>query len=547
MSDSHVDLSNHSATLLFGEHFVRYVLALDEGEFAYSPSNSAQATGLAVMNEVSKATATEHPDVRSANLAVYLCRYVNDTAIANAIRKSCGGEFPPPDPETDDALLNSLLSVGRQLYPGFLISPPSPDPLNSHFACGAEISAHSSGKGLERKVLSDPDLSRLFPGSSHLLALSDRELIRELNSVTSLVTTSNIRGCLPLQVYSLGVHVLNGAFRRITLSGKPSMSRFLTEISRVLDEMRALARGEETHLPVAIGLGGLVVSEGISLSLGRAKLANREFCHRSQYHAFIQPTLTFNLPIKLLNVCKVEFTENGVTQPDVAKFQTEFDMWDKALDEIVTRASFSLLMASGDSCPSGGYPAFTGVLHPFFFHPTMYGGKQLTPVVKGIAIDQAYATQARAWASTVETSHPKNLNVALRRIVKAANGRLEPADILVDAVLAWENMFSGTPETNLRVCGSIAHILEPNDFDKRFELFRELKKIYAMRSNIVHGKSEPSLVQLHSAAESALETAFSSMRALYRIPELLSAKDAAERGSMTLLGIASTSKQQKEA
>nr|WP_237525387.1 HEPN domain-containing protein [Streptomyces sp. SID4985] len=176
----------------------------------------------------------------------------------------------------------------------------------------------------------------------------------------------------------------------------------------------------------------------------------------------------------------------------------------------------------------------------------MYSVKQLTPVVKGIEIDQAYATKARAWASTLETSHPKNLNVALRRIVKAANGRLEPADILVDAVLAWENMFSGTPETNLRVCGSIAHILEPNDFDKRFELFRELKKIYTMRSNIVHGKSEPSLVQLHSAAESALETALSSMRALYRIPELLSAKDAAERGSMTLLGIASTSKQQKE-
>jgi hypothetical protein len=38
---------------------------------------------------------------------------------------------------------------------------------------------------------------------------------------------------------------------------------------------------------------------------------------------------------------------------------------------------------------------------------------------------------------------------------------------VIDAVLAWENIFSGQPETYLRVCGAIALLLASGDYEQR--------------------------------------------------------------------------------
>ena len=138
------------------------------------------------------------------------------------------------------------------------------------------------------------------------------------------------------------------------------------------------------------------------------------------------------------------------------------------------------------------------------------------------------------WAQKVN-DHPENLDIAARRTLSSVAERLDPLDGFIDAVLAWENLFSGRPETNLRVCGAIAWFLEPQSYDRRVQLFDEIGKLYASRSSLVHG-STATIDNAAAARDRAVQIAVECMRRLYANPELLHAKDSSARGRMLLMG-----------
>jgi hypothetical protein len=133
--------------------------------------------------------------------------------------------------------------------------------------------------------------------------------------------------------------------------------------------------------------------------------------------------------------------------------------------------------------------------------------------------------------------HPKRLGIAVRRMLSAVVERMDPLDGFIDAVLAWENMFSGRPETNLRVCGAIAWLLESEDYERRTLLFRELKDLYTKRSQLVHGAIE-TVTNAGACRDRAVRVAIECMKRLYADDALLQVKDSAERSSMILLGVA---------
>lgn len=94
------------------------------------------------------------------------------------------------------------------------------------------------------------------------------------------------------------------------------------------------------------------------------------------------------------------------------------------------------------------------------------------------------------WYRLLDTKSVSRIELALRRVLRAIAERREPSDVLVDSVIAWENIFGtrdGEPTFRITMC--IAKILEDTS-EKRLALKAKLGKMYSLRSKIVHGSRD---------------------------------------------------------
>jgi len=107
------------------------------------------------------------------------------------------------------------------------------------------------------------------------------------------------------------------------------------------------------------------------------------------------------------------------------------------------------------------------------------------------------------------------LDIALTRIIRASSERRDPGDMLIDAVVAWENMFGSKTETTFKVCAAIAWLLEPTDQAKRLALFNKAKTIYGARSDVVHGAAFGDPDKQPALAREALDIATRAYRAVH--------------------------------
>lgn len=110
----------------------------------------------------------------------------------------------------------------------------------------------------------------------------------------------------------------------------------------------------------------------------------------------------------------------------------------------------------------------------------------------------------------------------MKRLLSAVTSRRDSNDALIDALIAWENIFGTRTETTFRVTASLAKILSETP-EERVELQRELGKLYQVRSSMVHGAKEPDPDSAAKNRERVIRVAIAALRALYlERPELLS-------------------------
>jgi hypothetical protein len=207
-----------------------------------------------------------------------------------------------------------------------------------------------------------------------------------------------------------------------------------------------------------------------------------------------------------------------------------------ALDRSVERLRLSLLLAvrrdsAAQLLPTWRYfddPLGYGIASSWFDPRNAVGFVPIKLTAEEVA-------SVSHWYDTL--SHPRfdKIGVALRRIIKAVAERREPADVLIDSVIAWENIFGTSEgEPTLRVTASLAILLEPN-LDKREALRRELNAIYRLRSKLVHGSYELSIAD-GPLCQTALDIALSTLRMLAdKRGDVLEKADGAERSLYVIL------------
>lgn len=125
----------------------------------------------------------------------------------------------------------------------------------------------------------------------------------------------------------------------------------------------------------------------------------------------------------------------------------------------------------------------------------------------GKASNLSSAENLFASVNTAINKH-KTLQLTLSRF-NSSLGRSSPQDRLIDLCIALESVFQSQSEITFQF-SLFNSLLAETDPQKRYEIFRKLKKLYSQRSQLVHGSSDldqawfdeawPSLVAIAKAA-----------------------------------------------
>jgi hypothetical protein len=144
-------------------------------------------------------------------------------------------------------------------------------------------------------------------------------------------------------------------------------------------------------------------------------------------------------------------------------------------------------------------------------------------------------TAWKEWYDLLGTSGAERVDIALSRIIRAVAERRDPVDVLIDAVIAWENLFgSSQGELKLRITASMARLLADDPKD-RLELRKKLGRIYDLRSQAVHGSGKPKPAEIALCSE-ALDYAIRIVKVVFKKrPDLLEDKEGTDRSMKLLL------------
>jgi hypothetical protein len=205
-------------------------------------------------------------------------------------------------------------------------------------------------------------------------------------------------------------------------------------------------------------------------------------------------------------------------------------------DELGQRLRASLLLAVTRDHRVQILASWQSVDDPLEYIPSMawHDPRQAVGLMP-TQLTEEEVSQWQAWFGLLGAPGAERIGIALSRVLRAVGERRDPVDVLIDAVIAWENIFgSSQGESTLRVTASIARLLE-DDAAKRDALRSRLADIYKLRSKAVHGNGQPKDTEL-SLCYDALTYSIQTLRKiLQHRPDLLDHKDGTGRSLRLLL------------
>jgi hypothetical protein len=122
-----------------------------------------------------------------------------------------------------------------------------------------------------------------------------------------------------------------------------------------------------------------------------------------------------------------------------------------------------------------------------------------------------------------------------RRLVLAATNRSDSRDRFLDAISCLEALFGGNNDTTFRISACVAKVLGGDD-PKREENYRSFKRLYGLRSHLVHMNPSGLNRETWLPSQNAIGIAIRIIRILLEEhPELSNIKESENRSRLILL------------
>lgn len=466
--------------------------------------------------------------------------HLTDTAttpqpVALTVRQACGGMDPIPT--SSDAIEQLLLDLAVHAYPSFLL----PDEVELHIPrwagfgsirATASIYRDSLREQFETALAADPLIAKTFTHHA------------EGGGAYAMVMCSTGRGG-SIQLSMIAHQVLSAAWR----GAKPSPSEFAERALAQLRLIRSALAKEVNTVRSQLSFTGVLLPSAGPYDFGevqlRASMPNdRELVPESLVGQLNstdstaqQTTINYagDVVAEFQMPYEVRFSKKGLNAEPTP--WPEDLMKVNRIDEIATRLRASLLLATEREHRVQIALSWQNTDDPLNGPVIGWSDTHAFVGLMPTTLTEDEVERWEEWHSLLSAPGAERINLAVSRVVRATGERRDPVDVLIDSVIAWENLF-GTKdgEPTLRVTASLAILLE-SEPSKRRGLRSELGKIYGLRSNAVHGTAmpKPSETQL---CFRALDVAILAIRALLKDrPDVLAEPDGGARSLALILGV----------
>ena len=523
MSDTHGRDPWGRAAANYGELVLAYLLDLPVGQ----PPDSNDVRRLEIVSKLSNPIDDRHltEEQRLSSRSHFLIRITprHELTYLESVRQYIGGRLPP---KTGDELVDSL---GRLVFNGLAIEY-LPGAEWDRFSVSASFQDARLSTPAASAFLADPELTTLFPDAE-----------REPDEHGQIAATSLLTW-LPGGGGTTFLSILIGSFVEQTLA----RMRFMGDLAEghiegfvreSIEQLRKFARGDQVEILVLTGLLGIQTSDSLDRGTWGLRPASGLAISNvsSREHPRPKSVLWTKMPHRLISRHRADLDEKQAMEvfDELSEQYRDFHF---VLTRKTRTLRFALLawaLERDDSRPVNVQATASWSLMPIAFTQPPWVEVASGPVVETV-LTAADLVAIAVIAEEVGEVAPK-LDIALNRMVRVASERREPADALIDAVIAWENMLGSRSETIFKVCAALAWLLEPSDPERRRRLFAEAEKIYDIRSRLIHGSED---LDGHSAAqlaEKALSLAVGAFRRIHANPSLAQMRSSA-RTKAILLG-----------
>jgi Apea-like HEPN len=402
---------------------------------------------------------------------------------------------------------------------------------------------------LGRQVAGDAALSQLFPPSG---STKDRFVYRSVGGIAP-VNPANVAGAVCEAAWLTWQRTSNVA---------PTADEFVAEVGETLDRLRRAAIGEAVTMPVRVGLAGAKMPPGRSeivlpwcrirptderdaLPMGMGNLQNAGEVQTTDASG---NTVSISYSGDLVAELDLPYVIRTADRYFGAQ-QTEQDPWPAQLDASADerravikpieciRAAFTLAEIVTNGSLVSTWRCEVDPLEGFGYGLSMSDSRR-----SRIFPHQMSEDEVARWTEWMERvwKFYDHVPIAIRRLLRAVSEiKPQPEDTLIDAVVVWENVFGTPQEATMRITFSMARILAQTPEDRR-DRWNEFKKIYTLRSDLVHGNEKVEKLapaQLYDAANRAVPISGALLRTLMLShPNLLTDyKNGGDRSAAVLL------------
>lgn len=294
-----------------------------------------------------------------------------------------------------------------------------------------------------------------------------------------------------IQGVSLPAIIVNRSFQNACNKMNYSLSGVIEEIGTNITILRDMVNGDEVEYSSFIGIKGLVLKDTKEIDFGSVKIR--------QFDDIASPNLFTNDTVILLNDketnyyggCVLEIKHktkpiNNISKDDLYQFTTVGTVFEDR-KHVIDMFNFSIIFALNID------RAMSTTFFESGFPLVSVGNFSLLSDNKPkamVVVELSIINKIKMWFEILTNADTNNVRISLNRLRLAIFERNSIEDSILDALIAWEGIFSGVGETTFKTTASIANYIDYNDYaeDKKGFLKR-LKKLYNLRSSIVHGST----------------------------------------------------------
>ncbi|WP_143675182.1 HEPN domain-containing protein [Streptomyces sp. JV178] len=453
-------------------------------------------------------------------------------SIARALRDKFVTDLRPP---TADNLEEALLDAAFEVYPALLL-PPDPHmtdlPFGENLSSLVSVVTYRKSLPFIEAVKNSGDLSRIFT-----------EVDPHIGPSVTYRSNTGMGGTL--QLWMLPDSVIRGAWQECGDS-YPSVSRFSEMTLERFRRTREVLTGKKGRAAAKIAFAGALLPSDAPLKFGdgvvrpvtAAERKNAPQSLRGKVSGQVGDAdpvtvnydgdilLEYGFPYKI---------QLGVSLDDPSSRSPDM-LPPNDIDRTALRLRFALMLAVERTPRAQLMQTWSAFAGPIFDQLSIsWSDPRQGPGFMPVQLTSADVESWIKWFGCLSARRVDRIELALSRILRAVAERRDMSDVLIDSVIAWENLF-GTKEgePTFRVTMCLAKLLK-DSFEDRKAFKARLGKIYSLRSKIVHGSGNPKLDE-HLLCQQALDVAIDAIRILVsERTDILDIPDGALRSSALLL------------